>query len=139
MISKLDELLNFHQTALNLRTQRQQILASNIANADVPQFKARDIDFSKALQGALAQSGERVGLAVTSSRHLHPAAGSGASAGSSTSPDLLYRVPHQDSIDGNTVDMDAERAQFADNAIHVEANLTFLNSQLKTMLAAIQG
>src|SRR5574340_578952 len=130
MISKLDELLNFHQTALNLRTQRQQILASNIANADVPQFKARDIDFSKALQSALSQSGERVGLAVTSSRHLSPATNSPASR------DLQYRVPHQDSIDGNTVDMDLERAQFADNAIHVEANLTFLNSQLKMMLAA---
>ncbi len=133
MISKLDELLNFHQTALNLRTQRQQILASNIANADVPQFKARDIDFSKALQSALSQSGGRAGLAVTSSRHLSPA------TNSSESRDLQYRVPHQDSIDGNTVDMDLERAQFADNAIHVEANLTFLNSQLKAMLAAIQG
>lgn len=133
MVSKLDDLLNFHRTALNLRTQRQQILASNIANADVPQFKARDMDFSKALQGALSQSGERAGLAVTSPRHLSPAAGGPASR------DLVYRVPHQDSIDGNTVDMDVERAQFADNAIHVEANLTFLNSQLKAMLAAIQG
>lgn len=133
MISKLDELLNFHHTALNLRTHRQQILAGNIANADVPQFKARDIDFSKALQGALSRGGDRVGLAVTSSRHLGPAAGDG------TSPELQYRVPYQNSIDGNTVDMDVERAQFADNALHVEANLTFLNSQIKSMLAAIQG
>lgn len=133
MVSRLDQLLNFHQTALNLRTQRQQILAGNIANADVPQFKARDIDFSKALQSALSQGGERAGLTVTSPRHLGPA------AGSSTSPDLQYRVPHQDSIDGNTVDMDVERAQFADNTIHVEANLMFLNSQIKAMLAAIQG
>ena len=71
---------------------------------------------------------------MTSPRHLLPAA-----AGGSAGADLLYRVPHQDSVDGNTVDMDVERAQFADNAIHVEANLTFLNSQLKAMLAAIQG
>ncbi|MBX9812848.1 MAG: flagellar basal body rod protein FlgB [Burkholderiales bacterium] len=133
MISRLDELLSFHQTALNLRTHRQQILASNIANADVPQFKARDIDFSRALQSALSQGGGRAGLAVTSPRHLRPA------AGGTTNPDLLYRVPHQDSLDGNTVDMDVERAQFADNAIHVEANLVFLNGQIKGMLAAIQG
>ncbi len=133
MVSRLDQLLNFHQTALNLRTQRQQVLAGNIANADVPQFKARDIDFSKALQSALSQGSERAGLTVTSERHLRPA------AVDSASPDLQYRVPHQDSIDGNTVDMDVERAQFADNTIHVEANLMFLNSQIKAMLAAIQG
>ncbi|MFN7085441.1 MAG: flagellar basal body rod protein FlgB [Burkholderiales bacterium] len=135
MVSKLDQLLHFHQTALNLRTQRQQILAGNIANADVPQFKARDIDFSKALQSALSQGGARAEavLAATSPRHLAPVAGSG------NAPDLQYRVPHQDSVDGNTVDMDVERAQFADNTVHVEANLMFLSSQIKTMLAAIQG
>lgn len=133
MISKLDETLNFHHQALNLRTQRQQLLASNIANADVPQFKARDIDFSKALEAAQSQGAGGAALKVTSSRHMPSAAGSSAGA------DPLYRVPHQDSVDGNTVDMDVERAQFADNAIHVEANLTFLNSQLKAMLAAIQG
>ena len=134
MVSRLDQLLHFHQTALNLRTQRQQILAGNIANADVPQFKARDIDFSKALQSALSQGGARAaGMVATSPRHLAPAAGGG------NAPDLQYRIPHQDSIDGNTVDMDVERAQFADNTIHIEANLMFLSSQIKTMLAAIQG
>ncbi len=134
MVSKLDQLLNFHQTALNLRTQRQQILAGNIANADVPQFKARDIDFSKALQGALSKNGGAPAeLTTTSSRHLSPA------VTDSSNRDLQYRLPHQDSIDGNTVDMDVERAQFADNSLHVEANLMFLNSQIKAMLAAIQG
>ncbi len=135
MISKLDELLDFHRTALNVRSQRQQVLASNIANADVPQFKARDIDFNQALESALAQhaSSSPSGLATTSSRHLAAAPASVSTA------NLLYRVPRQDSIDGNTVDMDVERAQFAENALHVEANLTFLNAQIKMMLAALQG
>ena len=133
MISKLDEMLDFHRSALNLRSYRQQILAGNVANADVPQFKARDIDFARALQSAQAQSAARGALAVTSPRHLRGAAGARGVS------ELLYRVPHQDSLDGNTVDMDVERVQFADNAIHVEANLTFLNSQIKAMLAAIQG
>ncbi|HSQ03482.1 MAG TPA: flagellar basal body rod protein FlgB [Burkholderiales bacterium] len=134
MISRLDELLNFHRTALNVRSQRQQVLASNIANADVPQFKARDIDFGQALESALAQGASSPGnLSTTSPRHLSAAPESVHSA------NLLYRVPRQDSIDGNTVEMDVERAQFAENALHVEANLTFLNSQIKMMLAAIQG
>jgi len=134
MISRLDELLNFHRTALNVRSQRQQVLASNIANADVPQFKARDIDFGHALESALAQgASSSASLATTSARHLAPAPESVNSA------NLLYRIPRQDSIDGNTVEMDVERAQFAENALHVEANLTFLNSQIKMMLAAIQG
>lgn len=133
MISRLDEMLNFNHQALTLRTQRQQILAGNIANADVPQFKARDIDFSKALEAARSRGAGSAALKVTSPRHLLSAAGGSAGA------DLLYRVPHQDSVDGNTVDMDMERAQFADNAIHVEASLTFLGGQIKGMLAAIQG
>lgn len=134
MISKLDEMLNFHRAALGVRTQRQQVLASNIANADVPQFKARDINFTQALEGALAQrEATSTSLSTTSPRHLQ------AGPESTTDPNLLYRVPQQNSIDGNTVEMDVERAQFAENALHVEANLTFLNSQIKMMLAAIQG
>lgn len=133
MISKLDELLEFHRTALALRSYRQQVLASNIANADVPRFRARDFDFSRALQNAQSRSAEAVPLKTTSPRHLLQA------TGERVVPELLYRVPHQDSIDGNTVDMDVERVQFAENAIHIEANLAFLNSQIKSMLAAIQG
>lgn len=133
MTSKLDGVLNFHQTALNLRSYRQQLLASNIANADTPNFKARDIDFSGALQGALsARSGNSV-LSKTSPRHL----GSGNETPGGAQ--VLYRTPVQPSIDGNTVDMNAERTQFADNAIHYEANLTFISGQIKTLLAAIQG
>lgn len=133
MTSKLDDALRFHQSALNLRAYRQQLLAGNIANADTPNFKARDIDFSSALQGALSARSGNPGLRTTSARHLGSATENLAGA------QVLYRTPHQPSMDGNTVDMDAERTRFADNAIHYEANLTFISGQLKTLLAAIQG
>ena len=133
MTGKLDGVLNFHQTALNLRAYRQQLLAGNIANADTPNFKARDIDFSGALQSALSARSGNSGLARTSPRHL------GSANENPGGAQVLYRTPHQPSMDGNTVDMDVERTQFADNAIHYEANLTFISSQIKTLLAAIQG
>lgn len=133
MTSKLDDALRFHQSALNLRAYRQQLLAANIANADTPNFKARDIDFPSALQGALSARSGNPGLRTTSARHLGSAAENLAAA------QVLYRTPLQPSLDGNTVDMDAERTRFADNAIHYEANLTFISGQLKTLLAAIQG
>jgi flagellar basal-body rod protein FlgB len=118
MVTKLDELFRFHEVALGLRAARQQVLASNLANADTPNYKARDIDFNAALGTALAA---RDGSAA-------PGA-----------PQLLFRVPAQASVDGNTVEMDAERAQLADNAVHYEADLTIVTMQIKTMLSAIQG
>ena len=133
MTSKLDDALGFHQAALNLRAYRQQLLAGNIANADTPNFKARDIDFSSALQGALSARTGNAGLMRTSSRHLGSATENPAGA------QALYRTVRQPSIDGNTVDMDVERNQFTDNAIHYEANLAFISAQIKTLLAAIQG
>ncbi len=133
MTSKLDDVLRFHQTALNLRAYRQQLLAGNIANADTPNFKARDIDFSSALQGALSSRSGNPGLTRTSPRHL------GSSTENPAGAQVLYRTPHQPSLDGNTVDMDVERAQFADNAIRYEASLAFIGGRIKTMLTAIQG
>ena len=135
MLNRLDDMLNFHTQALRVRDQRQQVLASNIANADTPNFKARDLDFNTALQGAMKGAGTAAGMAVatTAPGHMKGAPGVGADAG------LLYRTPAQGSVDGNTVDMDAERAAFADNAVHYEFNLTRLSQQIKGMLAVIQG
>jgi len=135
MLNRLDEMLNFHQQALRVRDQRQQVLASNIANADTPNFKARDLDFKAALQGALkgAPAAGGVALAATAPGHLGGKPGLAADAG------LLYRTPAQGSIDGNTVDVDAERAAFAENAIQYEFNLTRINQQIKSLLSAIQG
>ncbi|MEC5162253.1 flagellar basal-body rod protein FlgB [Janthinobacterium sp. CG_23.3] len=134
MIGKLDAYLGFHETALNLRANRQQVLASNIANADTPNYKARDLDFAAALKGALGQGGAGPALAATAARHFPTAAAGGAAAGA-----LQYRTPAQGAVDGNTVDMDVERNQFADNAVRYEASITLINAQIKEMMTAIQG
>jgi flagellar basal-body rod protein FlgB len=133
MATELDNHLQFHAQALNLRALRQQLLASNIANADTPGYKARDIDFGKSLQDALAGRVQPAELARTAAGHIAPGE-QGLASGA-----VQYRTVMQPSLDGNTVDMDVERAQFAENAIHYEANLMFINSQLKSLLAAIQG
>jgi flagellar basal-body rod protein FlgB len=140
MANQIDTTLQFHAQALNLRAQRQQLLASNIANADTPGYKARDMDFRKAMHDALAAgaSGNATAsgapLARTAQAHLAAPAGADAPFGP-----VLYRTEVQPSLDGNTVDMDVERAQFAENAIHYEASLMFLNGQIKSLLSAIQG
>ena len=135
MIGKLDEYLRFQETALNLRAQRQQLLASNIANADTPNYKARDIDFRSAMQNALAPAASQApSLDKTSAVHLNAP----GTLNSSGTP-LLYRSVQQGSVDGNTVEMDTERNQFADNGIRYEASLTMISGQIKSLLAAIQG
>ena len=137
MIGKIDEYLRFNETALSLRSQRQQVLASNIANADTPNYKARDIDFASAMQGALAKTQPPAGvLNQTAAGHV-PGAASGDVLPDGTP--LLYRNPSQGAADGNTVDMDVERNQFADNALRYEAGITMINMQIKGLLAAIQG
>ena len=120
--------------ALDMRTQRHQALASNIANADTPNYKARDIDFKSAMQNALAgrADGGSLAMAVTAGSHL---AGNGAGGPGA----LQYRTETQSAVDGNTVDMDVERAQFAENAIFYEAGLTFITGRIRTMLSAVQG
>ena len=135
MTGKLDEVLRFHQDALDVRAHRQQLLASNIANADTPGYKARDIDFAQAMQNAVSlRAGQASpGLVKTSSNHLQ------SRDGGIFGVAPQYRVPTQASIDGNTVEMNQERAAFSENAIHYEANLTFINHKLKLLLAAIQG
>jgi flagellar basal-body rod protein FlgB len=133
MKALIDNALSFHQTALNLQAHRQQLLASNIANADTPNYKARDIDFRSALKGAL---GERLGslaLATSSARHL-PVSGAASLQGY-----VGYRTEFQSSVDGNTVNMDAERAAFAENSLHYEASITFINGLLRGMQSAISG
>ena len=139
MIGKLNEYMGFNEAALNLRAQRQQLLASNIANADTPNYKARDIDFASALQAQVAKnSGTPPAgmLAKTAPAHML-ASGSGDFLPNGTP--VQYRIPAQGSADNNTVDMDVERNQFADNGLRYEAAVTFINSQIRGMLTAIQG
>lgn len=133
MKTQLDKQLGFHQAALNVRAQRQQLLASNIANADTPNYKAQDVDFKSALSGALAGRLNPLALASTSGRHLQ-----GATAGPLDAY-ARYRTEQQSSVDGNTVNMDVERSAFAENAMHYEASITFINGLLRTMQQAVQG
>ena len=100
--------------AVTLRWQRMEILASNIANAATPGFKARDMDFARAYQARLEQ-------------------------GAQASVPLLYRQPLMASLDGNTVEMAVEQAEFADNAVHYRASLSFLEQRTQTMLRALKG
>jgi flagellar basal-body rod protein FlgB len=138
MIGKLDDYLRFNEAALSLRSQRQQVLASNIANADTPNYKARDFDFASALQATMARSTPPAGvLNATDPAHIGGTAQSGDLMADGTP--LLYRTPAQGSVDGNTVDMDVERNQFADNSLRYEAGITMLNMQIRGILAAIQG
>ena len=135
MVSKLDQAFNFQQQVMNLRTERQQLIASNIANADTPNYKARDIDFGKSLQAALAGRGAVNGglsMARTASTHLSGLA-------SRPSNDLMYRNEFQASVDGNTVEMDVERANFSDNAIRYEASVTFVNGRFQGLRDAMQS
>jgi flagellar basal-body rod protein FlgB len=131
--SKIDNALFFQQQALGLRAYRQQVLAGNIANADTPNYKARDFDFASALQEAVAGRGEgSLPVARTDPAHL-------AGTGESGPARLMYRTPAQASADGNTVEMDVERAQFSENAVRYEAGVTFINHQLKMLTAAMQA
>ncbi len=134
MVSKLDDALRFQQTALSLRASRQELLASNIANADTPNYKAKDIDFASALQNALSGSGGKLEMSATTNLHLQGNAGTNILG----SP-VMYRTPTQASADGNTVEMDAERAQFADNALRYEASVKFISDEIKEIMQAIQG
>ena len=122
---------------MNWLTQRQEVLSQNIANADTPKYKARDIDFSQALKNALTDQSASSSLAVskTASGHLD---GNRLASVLGGAP-LLYRTPSQGSVDGNTVDMDVERNQFADNALRYEAGVTLANGQIKSLLTVVQG
>jgi flagellar basal-body rod protein FlgB len=134
MSSRIDNMFQFNQAALNLRAARQELIAANIANADTPNYKAKDIDFASALQGAISGNGAKLPVTTTSTAHL-----SGGNGESIMGAPVLYRSVIQPSADGNTVDMDVERAQFADNALRYEASVKFVSDQAKDVLAALQG
>lgn len=112
-----EKLFGLHATALQLRSQRMMMLASNIANAATPGYKARDLDFSKALD--LAQQGGSTADAMAGA--------------------IAYRVPVQASLDGNTVEMATEQTAFAENALAYRSSLSFLSGRVNTLTRAIKG
>lgn len=120
--------------ALNLRASRQSVIAGNIANADTPNYKARDFNFANALNTALGKLPQTGALTMNVSQPNHL---SGKSSGLPVA--LQYRAAATENIDGNSVDMDRERAQFADNTMRYEAALRSLNGTIKTLQSAIQS
>jgi flagellar basal-body rod protein FlgB len=175
MLDRMTDAIDFHGKALQLRAQRQEVLSSNIANADTPGFKARDFDFAAALRnaagpasagvpgtalgsdGGFAADGAGGGRVVSTltgavahaapalSRsqpgHLAPGHSGATLAGRAVehSTRLQYTVPEQASLDGNSVDLNRERANFADNSLRYEATLRFINGRVRTMITAIRG
>jgi len=143
MFAQMINGLDFHAKALVVRAERQRVIASNIANADTPGYVARDINFKDAMNAAMGISPSLQNTASTASSngtthasHIPLAAGSGTLGNNSG---LAYAVQTQPSMDGNSVDMDRERANFVDNAVRYESTLRFINGQSKTILSAIQG
>jgi len=126
--------LSFGESALKLRTYRQEVLGNNLANSDTPYFKARDIDFANVLQNQLdgIDNSSSLKLATTHQNHL---------SGTATpeDPNLLYRVPNQPSMDGNTVDADIELSEFSKNSVFTQSALTFLGGTIKSRMSAITG
>lgn len=126
--------LGIHEQALGLRVERAEILANNLANADTPGFKARDLDFKAILGNEMSGKGvaEPLQMDTTNGKHL----AQGHDAGSAA---LLYRTPHQPSIDGNTVDTQQETAEYMKNTLHFQSSFQFLNSKFKGLSSAIKG
>ena len=134
MLNRLTDSLDFQGQALMLRSERQRLVASNIANADTPGYVARDINFAQALRNATGSGAPAAQLAASQARHITSQTGT-AGLGSA----LVYAAPSQTNLDRNTVDMDRERASFADNTVKYEATLRFIGGNVKTTLSAITG
>lgn len=122
--------LGIHDNALLVRAERSEVLANNLANADTPGFKARDFDFKAALNGEMERV-KSLPVERTNSSHIQ---GRG-----SIGWDMLYRFPTQPSIDGNTVDVNIENAEFTRNSLDYNASFEFLNSKFKGLNRAIKG
>ncbi len=148
MLDRITGNLQFQGQALQLRAQRQQVLASNIANADTPNYQARDFDFAQALTraaGTVAQVAGSAGPTNTTMALAAPATSGSAGflpvghSRAGAQPTLAWRTPEQPSLDHNTVDLDRERANFADNSLRYEATLRFINGNVRNVLSAIRG
>ena len=162
MLNRLTDTLDFQAQALSLRSERQRLIASNIANADTPGYVAREMNFAQALREATGATGATGAIGSLNSTGLtgstgftsatqpaatlatsqpgHIASGVASSAASGSSDrTLLYAAPSQTNLDRNTVDMDRERASFADNTVKYEATLRFIGANVRTTLSAITG
>lgn len=132
MAISFDKALGIHGQALTLRANRASVLADNLANADTPGYKAKDIDFKAALKGQVQINQSSTSLHTTNQRHF-------SIQSQNSQYDTLYRTPHQPSIDGNTVEEQVENAEFMKNSLAFQASFNFLNSKFKGLTTAIKG
>ncbi|MEM7432312.1 MAG: flagellar basal body rod protein FlgB [Pseudomonadota bacterium] len=119
-----------HEQALSFRARRNEVLSANIANADTPNYKARDLDFQDVLNAASRPSSS---LRTTHATHISTGPAGVANG------DLKYRIPVQPTLDGNTVETDIEQTAYAENALHYRAALAFVDGQIRTLKFAIKG
>ena len=126
----LDSVFGIHAQALQLRAQRGELLASNLANADTPDYKAQDLDFRSALNAAQGQ--QSVTLRTTHAGHVGGISGTDSAR-------HMYRVPQQSSLDGNTVNTQVEQTKFSENAVRYKASLQFINGKISGLMTAIKG
>ncbi|NEX21074.1 flagellar basal body rod protein FlgB [Thiorhodococcus mannitoliphagus] len=132
MSLSLDKAFGILPASVALQARRTELLASNLANADTPDYKSRDFNFRETLAG-IEGRGSQLELNRTQANHLTLTGNH-----SELEPDLLYRTPAQPSLDGNTVDPQLERAAFAENALHFQSSLEFLNRRISGIRAALR-
>jgi flagellar basal-body rod protein FlgB len=126
-----ENVFGIHEQALMVHGERLGVLAANLANADTPGYKARDIDFSEVLSNV--QGATQMPLEVTNAAHIT------FDDGSSPVADIKYRNPYQTSLDGNTVEMPVEQAAFSENNVRYQASLNFINLRISELQLAING
>ena len=136
MANLMDPVFGIYEQAISVRKERQNILANNLANADTPNFKARDMDWRAQMRVAqedLEKTKFKPDMVRTNGRHIE------GFADLSTDDYLKYRQPTQPALDGNTVETHIEKAQFMENSIQYQATLEFLNGKITSIRGAIRG
>ncbi len=123
----LENPFGIHEQALAVRNKRMELIAGNIANADTPHFKARDLDFKKILGAESA-----VKMAATDARHF-------ATGEIENTSGLVYRVPYNTAVDGNTVEMQVEQAKYGEAAAEYQATLNFLERRISGIRKSLRG
>jgi flagellar basal-body rod protein FlgB len=131
MSNILDNVFGLSSQALDVWQRRSEVIASNIANADTPNYQARDVDFRQVLQQASGGDAQTLALSAPTAGQIDATAQSAEA--------LKYRVPLQPSLDGNTVDAQVEQSAFASNMVHYQASLSFINSTIQQLRLAING
>lgn len=131
-MSIIERAFSIHDDAMMLRSRRSSILAANIANADTPDYKARDMDFAAMMKKVQSGQQSHFEMSRTNQHHL-------SATVQQVDPDIKYRNPLHAALDGNTVDMHAEQARFSKNAVEYQTSFSFLNSKISSLKLAIKG